>query len=52
MTVQCTYCGCTLQEFDLEADEEGDDMWIVPLDDGEGGEAIICDSCYTNKQKQ
>lgn len=47
MIIQCTYCGRELKEFSLE--EEGDEMWVFALNDGEGNEGIMCETCFTTK---
>lgn len=48
-TVNCTYCARSLKEFDINSDDEGDEMWIFPLNDNQGGEGIMCETCWHNK---
>jgi inhibitor of apoptosis domain-containing protein len=47
--IHCFYCGRLLEQWNFDDDKEGDATWIFPLDDGEGGEGIMCEDCY-NKQ--
>ena len=48
--IQCIYCGRALQEFDPESDIEPDEMWIFALNDGEGGEGVMCEDCFNKRQ--
>ena len=42
--IHCYYCGLHLRMF--SEDYEGDRMWLFPLNDGEGGEAYMCEPCH------
>jgi hypothetical protein len=48
--IECTYCGRMLQEFHPGSEIEGDEMWIFALNDGEGGEGVMCQSCWEKRQ--
>jgi hypothetical protein len=44
--IYCDGCGCSLQQWDPEEQEEGDPMWIVPE---AGGEKIYCEDCFAKR---
>ena len=51
--IYCHGCASALQMYDPEQDVEGDEMWIAPAHDGQGGERVYCENCYASKlQKQ
>jgi DNA-directed RNA polymerase subunit RPC12/RpoP len=48
--VKCTGCGRELEEWDGE--HEGDEIWIAPKNDNNGGEDILCEGCYVKRLRK
>ena len=46
--IHCYYCKRPLRMF--SDDYEGDDMWLFMLNDGQGGDAYMCQACHDKRQ--